>query len=94
MSVDPTVTNQSVEDTIWTVDGLTYTEIIKQAYQNCVFSAGYVDGHPVDTLYLRFERGDDDRIILLRPDEAQALNWCLTGVLWSVEMGKLIESDR
>lgn len=63
---------------------LTYRELIRQAYTNVVFSAGFVDGHHVDTLYLRLERdGEEPTTILLRPDEAAALAWCLTGALWS-----------
>lgn len=66
-----------------------FTELIRQAYQNCVFSAGAVEGHPVDTLYLKLERdGHTDTFLLLRPDEAAALAWCLTGALWSVEVDR------
>jgi hypothetical protein len=65
---------------------LVYEELIAQPYANCTFSAGFVSGHEVDTLYLRLKRGDDDTTILLRPDEAAALAWCLTGVLWSERM--------
>lgn len=65
-------------------DNLTFRELIAQPYTNCVVSAGAVDGHPVDTLYLKLERdGLVDTLLLLRPDEAAALAWCLTGVLWS-----------
>jgi hypothetical protein len=63
---------------------LAYEEMIAQPYANCVFSAGFVTGHPVDTLYLRLARGGEEpTTILLRPDEAAALAWCLTGALWS-----------
>lgn len=86
-----TVHNASIgNDKTWTTeDGLTFTEMIVQAYNNCSFSAGYVEGHPVDTMYLRLLRGDSDRMFLLRPDEVQAIVWCLTGVLWSEAMSKL-----
>lgn len=78
-----------MEDTAWGEDGLTFVELIRQAYQNCVFSAGTVEGHPVDTLYLKLERdGQVDIFLLLRPDEAAALAWCLTGALWSVEVAR------
>lgn len=82
--------NQSEDNTTWTDDNLTFTEVIKQAYANCVFSAGLVEGHPVDTMYLNLERdGKRDVLLLLRPDEAAALAWCLTGVLWTHEIEKV-----
>ncbi len=82
--------NHSIgREKVWAIDGLTYTETVAQEYDNCVFSAGTVEGHPVDTLYLRFQRGDDDRMFLLRPDEAAALAWCLNGVLWTKLIGEL-----
>jgi hypothetical protein len=63
---------------------MTFEELIAQPYRDCRFSAGFVSGHPVDTLYLRLERdAASPTTILLRPDEAAALAWCLTGVLWS-----------
>jgi len=81
--------NQSVASVTWAEDGLTFAELIRQAYQNCVFSAGLVEGHPVDTMYLKLERnGQTDTFLLLRPDEAAALAWCLTGALWSVEVAR------
>jgi len=76
--------NQSIETVTWTEDALTFTELIRQAYSNCVFSAGMVEGHAADTLYLKLERnGTVDTFLLLRPDEAAALAWCLTGALWT-----------
>lgn len=67
-----------------------YHETVRQPYQNCAFSAGFVEGHPVDTLYLKLERdGEDPYILLLRPDEAAAIAWCLTGVLWSDHMARM-----
>lgn len=83
------VRNQSVEETTWSEDDLTFVELIRQAYRNCVISAGTVAGHPVDTLYLKLERGGQvDTFLLLRPDEAAALAWRLTGALWSVEVAR------
>lgn len=71
-------------DVTWTDGELTFRELIAQPYTNCKVSAGSVVGHPIDTLYLRLERDDHvDTCLLLRPDEAAALAWCLTGVLWS-----------
>ncbi len=77
--------NQSLgADLTWAEDGYTFREFIRQAYSNCVFSAGAVEGHPTDTLYLKLERdGHVDTFLLLTPDEVAALAWCLTGALWS-----------
>ena len=81
--------NNQSGDLVFTEDDLTFTETIRQAYTNCVFSAGLVEGHPVDTLYLMLERdGKRDTFLLLRPDEAMALAWCLNGALWSQEISK------
>ena len=81
--------NQSA-DLVFVEDGLVFTEVIRQAYSNCVFSAGIVEEHPVDTLYLMLERdGKRDTFLLLRPDEAMALAWCLSGALWSQEISKV-----
>ena len=64
---------------------LVYTELVSQEYQNCVISAGLVEGHPVDTLYLKFDRNTDEALtILLRPDEMAAIAWCASGSLWSI----------
>ena len=82
-------------EVVWTEGGLTYTEVICQCYTNCAFSAGGVAGHPVDTLYLCAERDDGDRtLLLLRPDEAAALAWCLSGVLWSDAIRTLTEKGE
>lgn len=74
------------------MDGLEYYETIRQEYtgNNCVFSAGFVCNHPVDTVYLKIEKDDSEpTIILLRPDEMASIAWLATGVLWSHEMQKL-----
>ena len=70
---------------------LVYEEMARQPYKNCVFSAGFVEGHPVDTLYVRLARDGDGEptTILLRPDEAQAICWVLNGALWSDQMRRL-----
>jgi hypothetical protein len=72
-------------DKEWTEDGLSFEEVIVQEYQNCSFSAGFVEGAPHgDNLYLKLERDCKvDTFLLLRPDEAAALAWCLAGVLYS-----------
>lgn len=71
----------------------TYTELIKQEYagNGCKFSAGHVEGHPIDTIYLRLEKeGVEPTLILLRPDEAVSLAWLLNGAVWS----KLMEDVK
>lgn len=67
-----------------------YSELVSQPYTDAVFSAGFVTGHPVDTVYLRLERdGEEPLMILLRPDELAAVAWLATSVLWSHEMAQL-----
>ena len=71
-----------------------YEELIRQEYSvnHCVLSGGYVDGDPVDTLYLRLEKdGEAPTTLLLRPDEMQALAWICNGGLWSESMARLME---
>lgn len=71
-----------------------YEELIRQEYgvNHCVFSGGYVDGDPVDTVYLKLEKdGAEPTTILLRPDEMQALAWICNGVLWSESMARLMD---
>jgi hypothetical protein len=82
--------NKSIEsEKIFTEDGLTFSEVIRQEYSgnNCIISAGFVDGSnkpPVDTIYLRLEKDNvEPTILLLRPDEAQAISWITSGVVWS-----------
>lgn len=65
-------------------DDLIYHEMVSQPYANCKFSAGFVHGHPIDTLYLQIERDNDDTFtIVLRPDEMAAIAYCAAGILWS-----------
>lgn len=78
----------------WTNDGLTFAEIIQQPYTNCLFAAGIVEGHPVDTLYIRWERGDEGGMLCLRPDEAAAIVRLLGGVLWSTLVEDIPENDH
>ncbi len=71
----------------WKEDDLEFTELICQEYSNCRFSAGLVQGHPVDTVYLQAEKdGVVTTQMLLRPDELAAIAWLATGVLWSVTL--------
>jgi hypothetical protein len=79
-------------ETTWTTDGLTFTEMCRQGYgaNNCIFSTGTVEGHSVDTVYLRWEKdGDRGGMLLLRPDEMAAIAWVCNGTLWSELLGKL-----
>lgn len=65
---------------------LQFAEVADQLYagNGARFSAGFVAGHPVDNMYFRLERpGEDDVVILLRPDEVAIIANLLTGVLWS-----------
>lgn len=70
-------------------DGNTYTELIRQEYagNNCVISAGFVEGDnkpEVDTCYLRLEKdGVEPTVLLLRPDEIQSIAWVSAGAVWS-----------
>jgi len=76
--------NQSLNDKTWRDGDLIFTEVIKQAYTDCCFSAGFVKGHPVNTVYLMIDRGGKTDVLLtLRPDELAAIAWIATGVLWS-----------
>lgn len=56
-----------------------------QPYQDCVFSAGLVAGLGVDTIYFKVQREGDSEpyILFLRPDEAQAIAFVVSGALWS-----------
>ena len=56
----------------------------RQPYVDMVLSAGLVEGHPHDTIYLKLEReGEEPTTILLRTDEALSAVWLLSGALWS-----------
>ena len=71
----------------WTDGDLEFTEVIRQEYSNCQFSAGTVAGHPVDTVYLQAKKeGIITTQLLLRPDELAAIGWVAAGTLWSILM--------
>jgi hypothetical protein len=58
---------------------------------NCSFSAGIVTGNDPDTIYLRLQKdGVEPTMIFLRPDEANAIMFALSGALWSKIMGELM----
>ena len=82
--------NPSLKDSIsWSENGLEFTEVVRQEYggNHCVVRAGFVEGEnkpEVDTIFLRLEKeGVDPTVLLLRPDEMQAIAWVATGVIWS-----------
>jgi hypothetical protein len=59
----------------------------QQEYADCTFSAGLVDGIDPDTFYLCLQRSDDGpMMIFMRPDEAAAILYVLTGAAWSAAM--------
>lgn len=71
---------------------IAYFETGRQEYtkNKCVFSAGLCFGHPVDSMYLKLERGDEEPIVILfRPDEVAAILWLLGGAMWSNEMARM-----
>ena len=56
----------------------------EQPYTDTRFSAGLVEGHAHDTIYLKLERENEEPLtLLLRRDEALAVIWLLGGALWS-----------
>jgi hypothetical protein len=83
----------------FTENGLTYSEVIRQEYSrnNCVFSAGFVEGEgkpEVDTIYVRLQKdGVNPTTLFLRPDEAQILAWIASGVVWSHLMDVMGDKD-
>lgn len=90
------------EPVTWAENGLVFTEVMRHEYTNCDISAGTIENHYIDTVYLRFRRhsepGDpSDDMIYLRPDEVAAVIWCMSGVLQHIfvqgtkELQKLIE---
>ena len=92
--------NKSIADSnVYKEGGLTFTEAIKQEYggNNCIISAGFVEGDnkpEVDIIYIRLEKDNvEPTVLLLRPDEAQALAWVSSGVVWSHLMD-LIHTEK
>jgi hypothetical protein len=89
--------NMSRGDVSWQQDGLTYTELIKQEYggNGCKFSAGSVEGHPIDTMYIAWGKdGHDGDLILVTPDELAAIGWVATGAVWVHLFDKRLEADN
>ncbi len=72
----------------WEEDDLIFEEVIRQEYSNCIFSAGFVENHPIDTMYLKLERDSNvDTFLLLRPDEMAVIGWLANGTLYSKLIG-------
>lgn len=90
------ITNGSKRVTTWEQDGYHFRELIKQEYSGngCVFSAGVVTGHPIDTLYFRIQKdGCPDEVLLLRPDEMAAIAWVASGSLFSLHLEEVVTHD-
>jgi hypothetical protein len=92
--------NKSIlNDVSFHEDGLFFTEVIRQEYKGngCTISAGFVEGDnkpPVDVIYLRLQKDSvKPTTLLLRPDEAGAINWVLSGVVWSYFMNEKHEKE-
>ena len=69
-------------------DGSMYSEVVRRELGGGrVLSAGFVSGTSApedDTIYVMLERERTLLLVLsLRSDEAQALVWVLSGLLWS-----------
>ena len=63
-----------------------------QEYQNCEISAGLIKGLEPDTVYLRLDKDNTKpTTLLLRPDEALAVIYVLSGALWSQH---IIEGEK
>jgi hypothetical protein len=80
----------------WIENNMKFREQIRQEYNDCSFSAGKVEGHPADTMFLRIMRnnGDDRVLLILRPDEMAAIAWCACGVMFEKELDdKLLQSQ-
>lgn len=66
-------------------------EVFAQEYSgnNCIFEFGVVEGHPVDTIYMKMSKDDvEPHTLLLRRDEAMIIVHGLSGALWSEEMAR------
>lgn len=72
------------------------TEVISQPYADGAISAGFVGNVPHDSVYIRLTRAptSEDILLTLRPDEVAALAWCANGLLWSLEMSRLLDDEQ
>lgn len=71
-------------------------QAVSQPYQDCVFSAGLVQGIEPDTLYFMVKRDGQNEpyMLFLRPDEMQAIVWVCSGAMWSLQMLAMEEADN
>lgn len=75
----------------WTEDGLTFTELIRQEYggNGAIFSTGVIEGHPIEQVYFKWEKADQDGgLLMLTIDELAAISWVASGTLWSWTLGE------
>lgn len=100
--------NQLVADEPLEIDGvefeyegmtLTKFEVDRQSYagNGAHISAGYIEGHPVDTMYVEFgakDGQDVELVVLLRPDEVATIAWLCSGLLFSHEIAQLNEKEK
>ncbi len=81
----------------WEQDGLRFIELSEQTYgtNNCKFSSGAVEGHPIDTVYLAWGKDSDNGgMLLLTPDELAAIAYVCGGTVWSHLLAKRLEADN
>ena len=72
---------------------ITLHETGRQPYADAAFSAGLVEDHATDTIYLTLERGGEQpTTILFRTDEALSVMWLLSGAVWSEHIAEVVES--
>ena len=70
---------------------ISYNEIDAQPYSDSKLSAGLMSGAEPDTIYLRFERDNEESLTIhLRPDEAIRIAALLANSVWSTI---LLEKD-
>lgn len=69
----------------WEENGFRFIEMCRQEYggNNCVFSAGLIENHPIEQAYLKWEKdGDRGGMLMLRADELAAIAWVANGAIW------------
>jgi hypothetical protein len=67
----------------------------RYAGNQCIFSAGLIEGHPIEQVYLKWEKdGDEGSMLLLRADELQAIAWVANGALWAYNYGLLGDDNE
>lgn len=97
MNTAPKNSSVGRDDSEWEQDGFRFIEKCRQEYagNNCVFSAGLIEGHPIERAYLKWQKdGDEGTMLMLRADELAAIAWVATGAIWSGLYGRLEELDK